>query len=91
MLNQIIVKGLFGLFNYTISIPPSKPVIILTGPNGYGKTTLLRMLHSISNKNMSFFFSLIFEEIIFQFEGSEHFSIKKKNDDFHCTSEYIPN
>lgn len=68
---KLTVKGLFGHFDYEIplygisdadGIPLSDGVTILTGPNGYGKTTILRMLEAVSKGDMEFFQNLKFGE-----------------------------
>ncbi len=41
---RIEVKGLFGLYDHTIEMKLQDRVTILHGPNGIGKTTLLRMV-----------------------------------------------
>ena len=44
MIERIEIKGLFGSFDYDIRLPEEGEVMILTGPNGYGKTTILRIV-----------------------------------------------
>lgn len=41
---RIEVKGLFGLYDHTIDLKMEDRVTILHGPNGVGKTALLRMV-----------------------------------------------
>lgn len=41
-LEGITVRGLLNQFNYTIPLHTGTRVTIIAGPNGYGKTTLLR-------------------------------------------------
>lgn len=43
---EISVSRLFGLFNHTIPMKMDDRVTIITSPNGYGKTTILRLVHS---------------------------------------------
>ncbi|MDE6538189.1 MAG: AAA family ATPase [Muribaculaceae bacterium] len=47
MIEKIKIKGLFGFFDYDIQLPKEGEVMILTGPNGYGKTTILRIIASL--------------------------------------------
>ena len=84
----LTIKGLFGHFNYEIplygldnadGIPMSSGVTILTGPNGYGKTTILRMLEAISKGDSGFFANLKFEELSVRFEEkTDELVIQKK-------------
>ena len=52
------VKGLFGEFDYEFNIKPDQNIFLLTGPNGYGKTTILRIVKELSRKNLYFFYLL---------------------------------
>jgi len=47
-ITRIRVEGLFGTFNHDIplNLGPD-PITVMIGPNGYGKTTVLRMLHQL--------------------------------------------
>lgn len=45
-LTSISVSGLFGLFNHTVDMRTSDRVTILHGPNGIGKTVILRLIHA---------------------------------------------
>jgi len=62
MFEKMVITKLFGTFDYTIPFK-SKGLTIFTGPNGYGKTTILRILDAVSSKNPFFFFNLLFDEI----------------------------
>lgn len=57
---KLEVKGLFGLLNYDIPLNNSDFTII-TGPNGYGKTILLRVIRSILKNELEMFQRLRFE------------------------------
>lgn len=76
MINGILIEQLFGRFNYSISIAPGG-ITILTGPNGFGKSTILRIISAISNGNLSFFIKLDFSSITILFEGNDKIVIKK--------------
>jgi len=45
MLKRIKISKLFNSFDYDINLKAGG-LTILTGPNGYGKTTILRMIHA---------------------------------------------
>lgn len=48
---RIEVQGLFGLFNHVIDLNLDSRVTVLHGPNGVGKTTLLRMLVALTTNS----------------------------------------
>lgn len=63
MIKKISVKGLFGLYDYDIPFAEEPTVKILTGPNGYGKTTLLTAINKLYKGDFWYFHFLEFEEI----------------------------
>ena len=62
MLRAIHITKLFGIFDYSIHLK-EEGITILTGPNGYGKTTILKIIHAIAKKNLLYFFNLSFDQI----------------------------
>lgn len=60
------IDGLFEEFNYRLLF--NNDVNIITSPNGYGKSTVLRMVYNFSNANYFSFFSEVFSEITFLIE-----------------------
>lgn len=51
-LSRIRVGGLFGELTHDISLFPKDSLSIITAPNGYGKTTILRILRAIFMGNV---------------------------------------
>ena len=60
-LARISVRKLFGTFDYDIDFTKFGGYAILTAPNGYGKSTILRIIHAIANGNFCYFAGLPFE------------------------------
>lgn len=50
---EVSVTDLFGVFNHTIPLNIEERVTIVHGPNGFGKTILLRMLDGLFNSRYS--------------------------------------
>jgi predicted ATP-binding protein involved in virulence len=46
-LNRIKIEKLFGKFDYDIKLNQDEGITILTGPNGYGKTTILTIIANL--------------------------------------------
>lgn len=69
------IAKLFGTFSYTFSFEEKGNVIVITGPNGYGKTTSLLILEELSRKNLYFFYKLRFDEISLCFDNGSKMEI----------------
>ena len=57
MITRIEVNKLFDRFNYTISTKPGG-ITIITGPNGFGKSTILRIINALGSGDIGFFIKL---------------------------------
>ena len=68
MIARILVYQLFGIYNYKISFSEDQRITILTGPNGYGKTTLLKILHHLFTCQFWYFYFLPFASVQIVFE-----------------------
>ena len=79
MLKKIKIEGLFNQFNYEIELK-DEGLTILTGPNGYGKTTILKILYAVAVKNLGFFFQFPFKKIVFIQENNK-ISLSKTEQD----------
>lgn len=56
------VKNLFGIFNHSIELNSQPPITIIHGPNGFGKTVMLKMLDSLFNHRSSYLRTIPFDE-----------------------------
>lgn len=77
MLESIAIKKLFGLFDYHIKFDTVENITILTGPNGYGKTTILNIIYHFFNQNSEYFQKLNFASITFYFQNQKTVELKK--------------
>lgn len=74
------IQGLFYRFNYEIEIKKNE-IITITGPNGFGKSTIINMLNAIGNSDIAFFFQLEFRKICIENDADNiSFKLKKEND-----------
>lgn len=62
-IKSLKITKLFDLFDYDIPLETPEGLRILTGPNGFGKTTILNIIYNILNESFLFFHELVFEEI----------------------------
>ena len=79
MLERIIIEKLFGYYDYDIRFNDEK-VTIITGPNGYGKTTILRIIKAYANRNFFLFMVLKYDKITLSFSDNTNIEIKKVNE-----------
>ncbi|MDR2704592.1 MAG: AAA family ATPase [Planctomycetaceae bacterium] len=74
---KIKIEGLFDLFSYEIDFNQEKHLTILTGPNGYGKTTVLTILYNLFNYRFYYFQRLVFNKIEIYFTDQSRLEVKK--------------
>ena len=90
-ITKISVKKLFGVFDHEIPLNQESRITIIHGPNGVGKTVLLRMVHGLFNRRYKIFAEIPFADFSVEFVGasidgdgksSTIFTLKK-----NCSSE----
>lgn len=85
MLTQIIIEKLFNKFDYTIQLK-SEGITILTGPNGYGKTTVLRTIYYCFRQDSTFLNEVthnhLFRKVNFTFSNNRVVEIPKEFHEF---------
>lgn len=62
-INSIKIENLFDIFHYDISFKKNENVLIITGPNGFGKTMVLNVIFNLFNRQFLFFSKLVFDKI----------------------------
>ena len=73
MLRHITIKRLFYLYDYEIAMTsgdgnPIQDIMFLTGPNGMGKSTILRSVASVYKREFGYFSTFPFERMTFDFD-----------------------
>ena len=77
-IKNVEVTGLFGTFKHTIPLNLAEHATIVIGPNGFGKTTILKMLHGFFNGNFLIFFRIPFIRFSLELEDGSFISIEKQ-------------
>lgn len=106
-LNTLDIKGLFGLYNFSFNFHDKNGFVMLAAPNGYGKSTILKIIRAIFSGNAFFFDELVFKEIHatylmgnsdkkeFTFDAvKRHISdpqVEEFDESIECVPEDIPN
>ena len=77
---KIQFKGLFGRFDYTIEFKEDG-LTIITGPNGFGKSTILNCIYQLNKEveGILYFLNLDFEEIIFSIHDMKELKIARRS------------
>lgn len=75
---EIKIQDLFGMLNYTVPLDKNE-ITMLTGPNGYGKTMILKILYSILANDLHVLFNLKFGSIDLSYQGGM-ISVQHGND-----------
>ena len=68
---EIAVTNLFGVFNHRIPLSREDRITIIHGPNGFGKTILLRMLNGLFSRRYSEVLKVPFDKFQITFENGD--------------------
>lgn len=72
------IEGLFNTFTYDLNFESPEKYLILTGINGYGKTTILNMVSALAGKDLYYFYTVPFTAIDCGFEDGSVLSLLSK-------------
>lgn len=96
-IRQITIQKLFGTFDHVIPLNMVDRITILHGLNGFGKTTILRMLDSLFNGNLLLLFEVPFEKFVVTFDDGRAVEIGQKvgltednSENLHLTFALMP-
>jgi len=76
-INSIKIDKLFEIFDYNIPFNNKENLLIITGPNGFGKTMILNIIFSLFNRKFIFFHKLVFERITICLDNNTSIVISK--------------
>ncbi len=76
-ITKISVKGLFGMFDHEIPLNQESRITIIHGPNGVGKTIVLRMVHGLFNYEYEFVGETPFVSLRIEFSGGESIVVNR--------------
>ncbi|WP_181391821.1 AAA family ATPase [Methanospirillum lacunae] len=77
-LSHISIKDLFGIFNHEIPINTRDHITIIIGPNGVGKTIILKILIWIFKFNFASLMEIPFTSLKLDFNPNYSLTIKKE-------------
>lgn len=74
------IKGLLGEFSYEINFPREQRFLILFGPNGVGKTHVLRMLETVLRGDWPEVLAIEFSSAKFSFSDSSELAFVRREE-----------
>jgi len=77
IITEIFVKNLFGYLDYHIPLNTTDNITIIHGPNGSGKTWLLKLINAAFTSDFATLRQAPFEEIAFKFRDGGNFIIRR--------------
>lgn len=88
-LKSFAIRGLFGLYSHDFYLDSFDRVTILHGPNGVGKTAVLRLLFSLFAGRTFQVFATMFDVLLLEFEGGERLEITRTPADTESKAEHM--
>lgn len=79
-IKKVEVKNLFGYYSYEIKCTENRPITIIHAPNGYGKTTVLKLIKSVLELDFEKIYSVPLEKFIIEFYNGAIITISKNGD-----------
>ena len=67
-IKSIDIRSLFGYFDYKIPMKTNDRITIIHGPNGVGKTTVLRLIHDLFQSRFYSLLTTPFDRLVVHFE-----------------------
>lgn len=83
MIKSIKITNLYYIYSYDINLVNDANLLILTGPNGFGKTTILQIINHLCSLRLWYFNLLPFDRIEIRFVGDIVISMEKLTKDKH--------
>ena len=79
-LKKVSVKSLFGCYSYEIKMLENRRITIIHAPNGYGKTTVLKIINAVMNHQEEVLYDIPFKEIKMEFGNNGAYILIAKSD-----------
>ena len=80
-ITKVSVKKLFGIFDHEIPLNQESRITIIHGPNGFGKTTILSMIHGLFSGDLWVFYAVPFEEFYAEIDTGENIRVVRDKSD----------
>ena len=79
-IENISVRGLFDRFDHDIPLDPRERIAIIYGPNGFGKTMILRIVNALFNSPIRSLGRMPFGEVCVDFDDGSRLDVVRDSD-----------
>ncbi len=87
-LQELRTHKLFRLFDHVISLNMDERITIIHGPNGYGKTAILRVIAAIFGSSLGALRSLPFDRLDLEFDDRTQLTVTKQTQSEKGNADY---
>jgi predicted ATP-dependent endonuclease of OLD family len=77
-ISRIVVAGLFDRFNHDLRFKTDERITIMIGPNGFGKTTILRIINALFNHPLSTLTRMPFRQVTVYFDDGSQLEVLRQ-------------
>jgi energy-coupling factor transporter ATP-binding protein EcfA2 len=89
-ITKVSVEKLFGIFDHEIPLNLDDRITIIHGPNGYGKTIILKMMYGLFNDEYSDLRSIPYKRFCIELDDGSRLVIdKSKSGDYRNTVSHL--
>jgi predicted ATP-binding protein involved in virulence len=81
-IQKLKVQGLFGVFDHEIKFNAAERITIIHGPNGYGKTAILKLLNSLFGLHLGLLARIPFDYAEISLDDEGRILIDKRQNEF---------
>ncbi len=76
-IQKISVTGLFGIFDHVIPLNTEEGITIIHGPNGFGKTTILKLMYDLFSHQNDTLHKIPFHDFRVDFSGGSFLGVRQ--------------
>ena len=85
---EVSVKNLFGTFDHVVPLKTKDRITIIHGPNGFGKTIMLRMIYALFTRRYHSLLNVPFDEFLVRFDDGNNLLLRKSTKSEHDDTQH---
>ena len=89
-IDRVRVKGLFDDFDHELAFAAGERIMLVIGPNGFGKTTILNLINVLFNQPIHRLASMPFQEVSVFFDDETCLTAKRVAESRHHDGNRLP-